>query len=113
MGSGGSRTGAPDEGSSLRCVPGGIPPEHRPGHFARIERLFRGAAPTHEAEPGGYRFRFPAEELEEVARFVALERKCCPFLSFSIEVGPEDGPVFLRVSGPPGARELIEAELLR
>lgn len=49
-------------------------------------------------------------ELASVARFVANERKCCPFVSFSIEVSG-DGPVWLRMTGPAGTRECLEAEL--
>jgi hypothetical protein len=98
--------------STLACVLGAIPSEDRSAHFARVGRLFREVALTRQKEPNGYAFSFPSTELDEVSRFVSLERRCCPFLSFSIDVEAEDGPIYLRVSGPPGSRELIEAELL-
>jgi hypothetical protein len=46
-----------------------------------------------------------------VARFIANERKCCPFLHIEVEIAPGAGPMWLRLTGPPGTRELIEAEL--
>jgi len=45
-----------------------------------------------------------------VARFVANERKCCPFLHIEVELGG-GGPIWLRLTGPEGTRELIDAEL--
>ena len=58
----------------------------------------------------GYAFRFGPNDLEEIARFVANERKCCPFLAFAIEVSEDGGPVWLRISGPEGSRALLDAE---
>jgi hypothetical protein len=96
----------------LVCVPGAISSELRPARFARVKRLFADAALAREAVADGYEFAFQTSELEEVARFVALERKCCPFLSFTIEVKERDDRLRLRIHGPPGSREVIEAEIL-
>lgn len=40
-------------------------------------------------------------------RFVVNERLCCPF---GIAVSPVEGPVRLRLSGPPGTRPFLDAE---
>jgi hypothetical protein len=58
---------------------------------------------------GGLAFRFPADErwLDELATVVRLERRCCPFLTFSIVAGPELGPLWLEITGPAAAREMI------
>jgi hypothetical protein len=98
--------------TKLVCVPDAISLELRPAHFARVKRLFGEAALERQALTDGYEFVFRASELEEVARFVALERKCCPFLSFTMEVTDGDDRVRLRIHGPPGSREVIEAEIL-
>ena len=94
------------------CVPGAIRSELRPAHFARIKRLFGEAALEREAVANGYDFVFQAGEWEEVARFVALERKCCPFLSFAMEVTEGEDRLRLRIYGPPGSREVI-GDLMR
>jgi len=47
----------------------------------------------------------------EVAEWVELESKCCPFLDFGIDVRGEGGVIKLRLTGPPGVREFLEDEL--
>jgi hypothetical protein len=94
----------------LACVPGAIPPDERPAHFALAAELF-GAVRERRALEEGYAFRWGAEWLERVMRFVANEWLCCPFLEFGITVSPADGPVWLRMAGPPGTRAFLDAEL--
>lgn len=94
----------------LACVPGAIPADERAGHFALAAELFGAAQERREVEEG-YAFRWGAERVEQVMRFVLNERLCCPFLEFGIDVGPADGPVRLRLSGPPGTRVFLDAEL--
>ena len=61
----------------------------------------------------GARLRFPAEAetLSLLATFVDLERRCCAFLRFELTVEPGGGPVWLALTGPPGTREFLQAEL--
>ncbi len=96
----------------IRCVPGAIPPEDRAPHLARIRRLFGQVALERKEIADGRAFRFAGDELEEVTSFVALERLCCPFLSFVIEVEAEQRGIWLHLSGPAGSREVIDLELL-
>ena len=95
----------------LACVPGAIPAAERPAHFALIQSLFGETLLETAPLPDGYGFRFPASALEALTRFVANERKCCPFLTFVMEIPPADGPVWLRLAGPEGTRAFLEAEL--
>jgi hypothetical protein len=95
----------------LACVPGAIPAADRPAHFALIRHLFGEVAEGREALADGYAFRFPPAALESLARFVANERKCCPFLTFVLEVSPAEGPLRLRLTGPEGTPAFLEAEL--
>jgi hypothetical protein len=37
------------------------------------------------------------------------ERTCCSFLRFQIIAEPENGPIILEVTGPPGTRELLRS----
>lgn len=95
----------------LVCRTDAIPVEDRAGHRELIVRLFQRVACARAAIPNGYAFRFDPDELASVARFVESERLCCPFLEIGITVAPSSGPVTLRLTGPEGTREFLDAEL--
>ena len=98
----------------LACVPGAIPPAERAAHFALVTRLFADVARERSDLPAGedgYAYRFDADALDDLARWIANERRCCPFLTFTVEPAPGGGPVWVRLAGPPGTRELLDAEL--
>jgi hypothetical protein len=95
----------------LACDMTAIPAAERGPHHALIRRLMSEAARDIRELPDGIAFRFPAEEFDSVAQFVARERLCCPFLGFSLELTPERGPLWLRLTGPEGAKDFIRAEL--
>jgi hypothetical protein len=44
------------------------------------------------------------------ARWASYERRCCPFFVFELELGPDEGPLWLRVTGGPGIKEFIWSE---
>src|SRR2546428_14073117 len=60
----------------------------------------------------GYTFRLAMNDktLIEIAEFVSLERRCCPFLTFQIEVEGENSEIHFRLSGRPGVKEFLAAE---
>ena len=103
-------TATTDPTPDLVCAPGAIAPGERAAHFALAYRLFAHLADERVHLPSGIALRLPADNLTEVARFVANERKCCPFLHIEVELGG-GGPIWLRLTGPEGTRELIDAEL--
>jgi hypothetical protein len=94
----------------LACVPDALATHERPAHFALLARLFSEAVRERRELPDGAAFRFDAAAFDDVARFVANERRCCPFLTFTLEL-TSDGPLWLRLAGPPGTRDFLEAEL--
>ena len=98
-------------GPALACVVGAIPAGERAGHFALLRKLFGVAVRERSALADGYAFRFDAHAFSDVARFVENERLCCPFLTFVIELSQDGGPLWLRLTGPAGTREFLEAEL--
>lgn len=61
----------------------------------------------------GFRIRFaPVDDiLTTLARVIEAERQCCRFLRFQITVEPDGGPIWLVLTGPPGAREFVTALL--
>jgi len=97
--------------ANLACIPSAIPLSERIGHFALARRLFTKMAKERTDLPAGVAFRFEADALESVARFVTNERKCCPFIDFEISLGADSRELWLRMTGPEGTREVLEAEL--
>ena len=98
----------------LSCVPGAIPAAERDAHFALARRLLAESARERRALSAGedgYAFRFDADAFDDVARWITNERRCCPFLTFTLELAPDAGPMWVRLAGPAGTRELLDAEL--
>lgn len=61
--------------------------------------------------PDGYAFFLPADALLVAADFVTLERRCCPFFRFELAMGPDDGPLWLAITGREGVKAFLVAEL--
>ena len=61
----------------------------------------------------GYAFRVSCESasIVRLAEWVSLERLCCAFFKFALEVEPEGGPVWLSLTGGPGVKELLRSEI--
>jgi hypothetical protein len=58
----------------------------------------------------GWAFRLrDGASLTGVAEWIALERRCCSFFRFQLEVDGESGPVWLRLTGD-GVREFLAAQ---
>ena len=61
----------------------------------------------------GYALRFAPEGaiLADLATLIDLERQCCPFLRFELQVLPANGPVWLELTGPEGTRDFLRTVL--
>jgi hypothetical protein len=88
-----------------------IPAEARGPHHRLIRRLMTQAVQEIRELPDGLSFRFRADEYDAVTEFVGRERLCCPFLTFTLDVAPNRGPVWLRLTGPEGVKAFLRAEL--
>ena len=104
-------TPSPYRPDAVACVPGAIPKEERAAHFQLAKRLFVELAEAREQLSDGYAFRFPADAINEVASFVANERKCCPLMQFGISISPNADSLWLHMTGPDGTRNVLDAEL--
>jgi hypothetical protein len=93
------------------CDMTAIPAESRSAHNQLIRRLMTEAVQEIRELPDGLAFTFPAQEYDAVTEFVGRERLCCPFLTFGLEVSPDQGALRLRLTGPKGVKEFIRAEL--
>jgi hypothetical protein len=76
--------------------------EKLPKLVEEIREVAKGYALRHSAEISTFLL---------LAEFVSLESRCCPFLSFTLELKPRHGPVWLMLTGPEGVKEFLQAEL--
>jgi hypothetical protein len=61
----------------------------------------------------GYAFRLNGDlvSLLDAARWVSLERLCCPFLAFRLEITGNDRDYWLTLSGPPDTKAIVRETL--
>lgn len=57
----------------------------------------------------GFRFRFPLKDsiLQDLAEIIHLERKCCPFLNFNLNLQAGNDFVSLELTGAEGTKEIV------
>ena len=89
-----------------------IAPEQRAPHIANAKALFNEVSHIVELE-NGYAFCFGANPgvLPRITEFITLERLCCPFFGFTISVEPNDGAIWLRLTGREGVKPFIQTEI--
>lgn len=99
--------------SPIVCDLTALTDEERDEHEAVGEAMFAALQDVKEL-PHGYGFRLPAtaKMLQTVATFIPRERKCCPFLDFTVEVERDGGPMWLHFTGREGVKEFLRMELL-
>ena len=60
--------------------------------------------------PNGYRVRLgPSVTSGEAGEWMALEQRCCPFLSLTLELA-EGTAMWLALTGRAGVKEVLESE---
>lgn len=96
---------------ALTCNIAAIPKELRPVHQANTERVFASAQEVRKLSTG-YAWRLPNETnlLQTVVAFLSYERLCCPFFHFTLEVEPDEGPVWLRITGAIDVKSFLQSE---
>jgi hypothetical protein len=98
--------------SPFFCDMNAVDPTQRKHHVAIAIAVFRAVQEIQEL-PNGYAFWLPNEAtiLLKTAEFIMREKLCCPFFCFSVEVEPEEGPLWLRLTGGDGIKPFIRAEI--
>ena len=96
----------------IACNPTALDAGQRERKRALQKRLRADVREIREIE-GGYAFKHSSEPevLLALAELVALERLCCPFFEFGIEIEREGGPLWLRMTGSESAKEILRAEI--
>lgn len=75
------------------------------------KQLFSRAGSVREL-PNGYAVGLPGtkENILAVAEFISLERVCCSFFRFELEVGRREESVWLRITGGEGVKEFLKTQ---
>jgi hypothetical protein len=94
----------------IACNPNAIPAEKQAEWTAAGQAIYAAVEAMTEVEDG-YRFRLPndADLLVTAATYISYEHLCCAFLHFTLEVMPNDGPLWLSLTGGPGVKEYIHS----
>jgi hypothetical protein len=63
--------------------------------------------------PDGCGVRFPNNRSLFIAlsEWITLEQLCCPFLTLSLELHRDQGPIWLKATGEDGVKNFLRAEL--
>ena len=86
-------------------------PAQRDTHILKTTQLFKSVGVVREVE-GGFDFTFPKESgfFPPIAEFIANERLCCPFLTFTLSVVSNHETVSLSLTGPVGTKDFLRTE---
>ena len=101
-----------DDSSPIACDLSALSPDQR-ARLMEVRSQLRPMVREVRDLPDGYAFLLSAPEgsLVRVAEFIELERRCCPFFRFELEVQDEGRAAWLRLTGRMGVKQFIAAEL--
>ena len=92
----------------IACDPNPIAPEQRERWLEVATQMYAAVQEVQEL-PDGYAFRLPSssEMLLIVAEDLNYDRLCCPFIRYTLELEPNEGPYWLRFTGGEGVKEFL------
>ena len=90
------------------CNMGFFTPEGLTRHKALVKKIADAVTESDELE-NGYLFKFSGQ-FREAGEWLDGVRGCCPTIEYTATFAPQSGPVTLRISGGPGAKEFIREE---
>lgn len=95
----------------LACNAQAIPSQMRPAHAAHIQHLIASVQEV-QALPTGYALRLSNETeiVQTIMAFLTYERLCCPFFHFLLDIQPEQGPIWLQVTGAIDLKPFVQSE---
>ena len=98
--------------SPFACVMDAIAEHARGPHLDNARQLFSEVVEIRELDNGfAFCLGTEASVLGRVAKFIELEKLCCPFFGFAVIVEPEGGNAWLHLTGRQGVKPFIEAEI--
>lgn len=95
--------------SPLACDLTAISRGEREHHISLTRGMLASVQELREL-PDGYGMRLPPNMLLTAAEYISRERLCCPFFNFNLEIEPDGGALWLRMTGRAGVKEFIQVE---
>lgn len=96
--------------SPFFCDLKALTPEQR-GRYADLSKTLLQSVEAKRELKNGYAFRLKdSVSMTLAAEWAQLESKCCPFFGFQIEREPENGALWLRLTGRTGVKQFIRSE---
>jgi len=101
---------AGDAQTPLACNTKAISAEQRPRYNELARKLRTSARDLRELDDG-YALRIDGKSMSpaEVAEWIGMERLCCPFLRFQMDIEGAAPQFELRLRGPAGAKAILAA----
>lgn len=96
----------------IACDLTALDAKQRQRHMALLDGI-RAVHPASLELPDGYAFLFPhdVELYLKIAEWATLESRCCPFFTFTLELGGDGGPLRLALTGREGVKQFVQSEL--
>jgi hypothetical protein len=99
--------------SPIACIPRAMNDKQLIRHKQLMKQIQNSVEEVKELSNGyGFRFSSKSTSFLELAEFITLERLCCPFFNFALELEPDEGPLWLKITGRPGVKEFVQAEFI-
>jgi hypothetical protein len=98
--------------SSLYCDLSALDNEQRKRHSTLTKDLVSKHLEIKEL-PDGYALRFPHDRMlfTALSDWATLEQLCCPFLTLTLELEHDQGPMWLKAIGNDGVKDFLRTEL--
>jgi len=95
---------------SIACNLNAISSDRREQWIETVKQVYASVQEVQNM-PDGYRFLLPTNSamLLKVAEYISNERLCCAFLGFTVEIEPNGGTFWLRLSGGEGVKEYMRS----
>jgi hypothetical protein len=95
---------------TIACDMTAFSPEERAHYNVLRDRLMDAVTKTVETPSGFVLSVSAAVTGRDVAEWLSLERRCCPFLDLALHLD-HAGPTRIELSGDPGTKDVLRAEL--
>jgi hypothetical protein len=104
-------SGEAQQQSPIACDMNVLSPAQREIHLSTSRDLFSSLRQIRELS-NGYEFRLDGSNvILKAAEFISMEKLCCPFLNFTLEVEAENGSVWLGLTGREGVKAFVREEI--
>lgn len=100
-----------DQHDNLFCDLTIFTDEERQQHLNDAEQLLAQVIAV-ESSAMGYALRFSdtPQIIQQIAQFISEDRKCCPFIHFSMDVEANGAGIWLHLKGDTAVKQAIKSE---